>query len=34
MRKAKLFELGSGDVYVEVLTLGKGFTIDFRLMGS
>ena len=31
---AQLLELGTGDVDVEILTLGEGLAVDFRLMGA
>ena len=34
VREAKLLELGSGDVHVEILTLGESLAVNFSLMGS
>ena len=31
---AQLFELGTGHVDVEILTLGESLAVDFRLMGA
>jgi len=31
---AEFLELGTGNVNVEVLTLSKSLTVDFRLMGT
>jgi len=34
VREAKLLELGSGDVHVEILTLSESLAVNFSLMGS
>ena len=34
LRHAKLLELGTGDVNVEILTFGKGLTVDLGLMSA
>ena len=34
MWEAEFFELGTGDVDVEVFTFCEGLTVDFGLMGS